>query len=88
MVTDWDCWREAEAGAEASEVMRVMAGNARIALDMLGHFARALPAKRDSSPIDCALDGAIVTHTAARDPALVARLGAVAGRVLRTGGGA
>ena len=88
MVTDWDCWREAEAGAEASEVIRVMAGNARIALDMLGHFARALPATREPSPIDRALDGAIVTHPAARDPALVARLGAVAGRVLRPASGA
>ena len=88
MVTDWDCWREAEAGAEASEVMRVMAGNARIALEMLGHFARALPATRAPSPIDRALDGAIVTHPAARDPALVARLDAVAGRVLRPASGA
>ena len=85
MVTDWDCWREGDAGAEASEVLRVMEGNVARALEMLGHFARGLPANRAASPIDRALDGAIVTRPTARDAALVARLGAVAGRVLRPG---
>ena len=83
MVTDYDSWREAEAGVDAAQVLEVMAGNAQIARDMVRKLAAKLPAKRTASPFDRALDGAIITAPAARDPALVLRLDAVAGRVLR-----
>jgi 5'-methylthioadenosine phosphorylase len=46
-------------------------------------LADLLPARRAPSPIDCALDHALITPPAARDPALLARLDAIAGRVLR-----
>jgi 5'-methylthioadenosine phosphorylase len=42
-----------------------------------------LPPERDPSPIDRALDGAIMTAPGARDGKLMAMLDAVAGRVLR-----
>ena len=83
MVTDYDSWREAEAGVDAAQVLAVMEGNAKIARDMINKLAAKLPAKRSASPFDRALDGAIVTAPAARDPALALRLDAVAGRVLR-----
>ena len=83
MVTDYDSWREAEAGVDAAQVLEVMAGNAQIARDMVRKLAAKLPAKRTASPFDRALDGAIITAPAARDPALALRLDAVAGRVLR-----
>ena len=83
MVTDYDSWREAEAGVDAAQVLAVMEGNAKIARNMVNKLAAKLPANRTASPFDRALDGAIVTAPAARDPALALRLDAVAGRVLR-----
>lgn len=82
MVTDYDSWREAEAGVEAGAVIEVMHRNVALANRVVRSFAAALPARRDPSPIDRALDYAVMTAKDARDPALVARLQAVAGRVL------
>ena len=82
MVTDYDAWREDEAGVEAAEVFATMKANAAIARAAMRHLAAALPARRDASPIDTALTHALATAPAQRDPAMVARLGAVAGRVL------
>ncbi|MDE2595606.1 MAG: S-methyl-5'-thioadenosine phosphorylase [Sphingomonadales bacterium] len=83
MVTDYDSWRAEEAGVEAAEVFAVMKANAERARAALRAFAAALPAARCASPIDTALDGAIVTAPAQRDRVLMAKLDAVAGRVLR-----
>lgn len=82
MVTDYDCWREAEKGVEAAEVFAVMKANAALAREAVRRLAEALPAERAPVPIDRALDHALVTATAARDPKLCAMLGAVAGRML------
>ena len=83
MVTDYDSWREAEEGVDAADVMRVMADNVRLARQVVRRFARLLPADREASPIDRALDNAIMTAPDKRDPVLMAKLHAVAGRVLR-----
>lgn len=83
MVTDFDSWREADAGVDAADVIAVMQRNVELARRVLGRFAAALPPKRDPSPIDTALDNAVMTARAQRDPVLVAQLDAVAGRVLR-----
>ena len=85
MVTDYDSWREEEAGVEAGAVIEVMHRNVALARRVVRGFAAALPASRAPSPIDRALDHAIMTAPEARDPALAARLGAVAGRVLGQG---
>lgn len=82
MVTDYDAWRESEAGVEAAEVFAVMAGNAERARAALARLAALLPPERSASPIDTALDHAVATAPAARDRALMAKLDAVAGRVL------
>jgi 5'-methylthioadenosine phosphorylase len=82
MVTDWDSWRDGEAGVEASQIMSVIAANVALALATIHALAAALPDEREASPIDTALDHAIVTDRAHWSPQLVARLGAVAGRVL------
>lgn len=81
MVTDYDSWREEEAGVEVSHVLEVMHGNARVARDSLRALAVSLPAERAPSPIDRALDHALITAPDARDPAVVARLDAVACRL-------
>jgi 5'-methylthioadenosine phosphorylase len=82
MVTDYDSWREAEAGVGLEEIMKTFAANVDKARGMLVELARALPPKRKPSPIDAALDGAIVTAPEMRDRSMVIRLGAIAGRVL------
>lgn len=83
MVTDYDAWRSDEAGVEAGDVLAVMHANVALAGKVLRRFLAGLPAERTPSPIDQALDHAIMTATAARDPELVAKLDAIAGRVLR-----
>ena len=82
MITDYDAWRESEAGVEAAEVFAVMAANAARARAAVRHLAALLPPVRPESPIDRALEHAFATAPGARDPQLVARLDAVAGRML------
>jgi 5'-methylthioadenosine phosphorylase len=82
MVTDFDSWRETEAGVDAAEVLKGMARSSDLARLIVRRFAKLLPKGRTPSPIDTALDHAVMTAPDARDPALVARLHAVAGRVL------
>lgn len=83
MVTDYDSWREAEAGVDMAAVLATMATSAETARSSVARLIDLLPAKRTASPIDTALDGAIVTAPDQRDGALAARLQAVAGRVLQ-----
>ena len=82
MVTDYDCWREEAAGVEVTDVLKVLHINADTARRLILQLAANLPAERTASPIDRCLDHAIITAPEARDPAMAARLDAVAGRVL------
>lgn len=84
MVTDYDCWHDGHDAVEVSHILEVMHANAAKAKALVAGLARTLPGlPRTPSPIDTCLDFAIVTPAEARDPDLVARLDAVAGRVLR-----
>lgn len=83
MVTDYDAWREGEAGVEVTDVLAVLTANAATARDLVAALAGALPAEREASPIDSNLDYAIITAPSARDPDLVAKLEVIAGRALR-----
>lgn len=85
MVTDYDCWREDEAAVDVAQVIAQLATNAALAQAMVMHLLRARPETRPPSPIDTCLDAALITAPAARDPELLARLDAVAGRALRQG---
>jgi 5'-methylthioadenosine phosphorylase len=82
MVTDYDCWREGEA-VEAAQILSVMRDNVEKARAALVALARSLPAERTPSPIDRALDGAIMTPRSDWDRQAAGRLDAVAGRYLR-----
>ena len=83
MVTDYDGWRVEEAGVEVSHILEVLGANAAKGRGLVLALARALAATpRTPSPHDTALEHAIITPTAHRDGALVAKLDAVAGRVL------
>lgn len=83
MVTDYDCWREEEAAVDVAQVIAQLSTNAEKARAMVVNLLRALPEQRSPSPIDTCLDTALITAPSARDPAVLARLDAVAGRVLR-----
>ena len=85
MVTDYDCWREGEDHVDVATVVARLGSNAATARMMLAELARALPAEREASPIDTNLDMALITAPEARDPALLAKLDAVAGRIVRSG---
>ncbi|MEI9851694.1 MAG: S-methyl-5'-thioadenosine phosphorylase [Sphingomonas sp.] len=82
MVTDYDCWREGEAAVDVAHVIAQLGANAEKARAMVMHLLRSLPAERPASPIDTCLDTALITAPQARDPAVLAKLDAVAGRVL------
>jgi 5'-methylthioadenosine phosphorylase len=84
MVTDYDCWREGGEAVEVSHILEIMAANSGKARGLVRRLVEALPAEREPSPIDTALDGAIITAPGSRDPAMVERLSAVAGRVLNS----
>lgn len=85
MVTDYDCWREEAAFVEVSEVIRQMHANGEIARKTVAELIAALPEERAPSPLDTVLDHALITDPAVRDPAMLARLDAVMGRVLAKG---
>lgn len=82
MVTDFDCWREDVAFVEVSAVITQMTANGEIARKAAEAFITGLPDKRSASPIDTVLDHAVITAQDARDPAMIAKLDAVARRVL------
>jgi 5'-methylthioadenosine phosphorylase len=84
MVTDYDCWHEEHGSVDVAGVLRVMAENREHVQRLLIRLIRDFPREHEPCPIgsDRALDHAIMTAPEAREPALLARLDAVAGRVL------
>lgn len=82
MVTDYDCWRKDTAFVEVSEVIEQMNANGAIARKAVELFVTGLPEERAASPLDTVLDHALITAPEARDRAMLAKLDAVAGRVL------
>ena len=83
MITDYDGWHEEFAPVEVADILAVLLENSAKARDAVQHLAAGLTGPRTASPIDTCLDGAIITAPEARDPGLVAKLDAVAGRALR-----
>ncbi len=75
MVTDYDSWRDAEAGVDVTQILAQMQANGDLARDTVAHFIAALPAVRAPSPIDTTLDTAIITSPDARDPARAGEAG-------------
>jgi 5'-methylthioadenosine phosphorylase len=82
MVTDYDCWRGGGEAVEVAAVIAQLMANAEVGRGLVVRLAGMLPPERSASPIDTVLDSAIITAPEARDPALLAKLDAVCGRVL------
>ncbi|KEO88709.1 5'-methylthioadenosine phosphorylase [Erythrobacter longus] len=84
MATDYDCWHEEEEAVDVAAVLKQMKANGALARKAVLNFIKALPKTRKASPIDTCLDESIITAPNERDPALLAKLDAVAGRVLKS----
>jgi len=85
MVTDYDCWHDDHQQVDIAAVLAVMKDNTEKAQRMIARLARDFPREHPACPIgsDKALEIAIVTAPDVRNPALLAKLDAVAGRVLQ-----
>jgi 5'-methylthioadenosine phosphorylase len=84
MVTDYDCWHPDHDEVDVAQVIATLGANAAHARALVAGLPALLGATRMPCPHGCdrALDNAIMTAPDKRDPALLARLDAVAGRVL------
>jgi 5'-methylthioadenosine phosphorylase len=87
MVTDYDCWHETHGPVDVASLLHVMHENNGRAQRLFARLARDFPAEHPPCPVgsDRALDTAILTRPDARDPELMKKLDAVAGRVLASG---
>jgi 5'-methylthioadenosine phosphorylase len=84
MVTDFDCWHPDHDAVTVQDIIKVLTANAERAKSLVARLARDFPREHEPCPIgsDRALDNALITAPEARDPALLRKLDAVAGRVL------
>src|SRR5665213_1772231 len=85
MVTDFDCWHPDHDAVTVQDIIKVLFENADRAKALVARLAREFPREHELCPIgsDRALDTALITAPEARDPALLKKLDAVAGRVLK-----
>jgi len=85
MVTDYDCWHPDHDHVDVAAVIRVLLGNAEKGQNLV---AKAVPYLRER-PAHCpqgcdrVLDTAMITAPEKRDPKVLKKLDAVAGRVLK-----
>jgi len=84
MVTDFDCWPPDHDAVTVQDIIKVLLANAENAKRLVARLARDFPREHEPCPIgsDRALDNALITAPEARDPELLKKLDAVAGRVL------
>jgi 5'-methylthioadenosine phosphorylase len=85
MVTDFDCWHPDHDAVTVQDIIKVLTANADKAKRLVARLAQVLPREHEPCPIgsDRALETALITAPEARDPAMIKKLDAVAGRVLR-----
>jgi 5'-methylthioadenosine phosphorylase len=85
MVTDFDCWHPDHDAVTVEDVVKVLHANSGHARELVAAVIPLLGAHTGACPHRCdrALDFAVITPPEARDPVAVARLDAIAGRVLR-----
>jgi 5'-methylthioadenosine phosphorylase len=85
MVTDYDCWHPEHEHVTVDAVIKVIHANAANARKLVCAMATRLGPERSPSPIgiENVLDVAVMTAPEKRDPKLIAKLDAVAGRILK-----
>ena len=84
MVTDYDCWHPQHDDVTVDMIVKTLLANADNARALIKIAAPLVAAHAGFCPHGCqtALEHALITAPEARDPAVVKRLDAVAGRVL------
>ncbi|RVV98548.1 S-methyl-5'-thioadenosine phosphorylase [Mesobaculum littorinae] len=84
MITDYDSWHPDHGAVDINDIIRILTGNADKGRGLVRRLPALLGADRAPCPHGCdrALEFALMTAPDKRDPDLLARLDAVAGRVL------
>ncbi|MEM6408346.1 MAG: S-methyl-5'-thioadenosine phosphorylase, partial [Pseudomonadota bacterium] len=84
MITDYDSWHPDHGEVDVTKIIETLMGNSAKAKGLVARLPGILGQDRAPCPHGCdrALEFAIITKPVARDPAVVAKLDAVAGRVL------
>jgi 5'-methylthioadenosine phosphorylase len=84
MVTDFDAWHPHHEAVDVAQVVKTMQSNGAMAKRFVMRLAKDFPREHQTCPVgsDRALDHAIMTAKEKRDPELIRKLDAVAGRVL------
>ena len=84
MITDFDSWHPDHGEVDVAQIIATLMGNADKGRSLVARLPALLGANRAPCPHGCdrALEHAILTAPEARDPTLLAKLDAVAGRVL------
>ena len=84
MITDYDSWHPEHGSVDITSIIATLQGNAGKARDLVGRLPALLGQERDDCGHGCdkALEFAIMTAPDKRDPKLIAKLDAIAGRVL------
>ena len=84
MVTDYDCWHQGHEDVSVETILEVLHANADKAKRLVQDLLPRLSDRKARCNAGChtALDTAVVTPPEARDPALLSKLDAVAGRIL------
>jgi 5'-methylthioadenosine phosphorylase len=84
MVTDYDCWHPGHDAVTVEAILSVLNANAAHARALIREVVPLLAGHQGTCREGCdhALEHALITAPGNRDPALLARLDAVAGRVL------
>ena len=85
MVTDYDCWHPDHDHVTVDAIVKVLLANADNGRALVKRVAPKLRGRPHACDQGChhALDSAIITAPDARDPAMIAKLDAIAGRVLK-----
>jgi len=84
MITDYDSWHPDHGAVDITQIIATLQGNGTKARDLVSRLPALLGADREDCPHYCdkALEYAIITAPDKRDPMLVSKLDAIAGRVL------
>jgi 5'-methylthioadenosine phosphorylase len=84
MITDFDSWHPDHGEVDVAQIIATLMGNAGKAKDTVVKLPELLGQTRNPCPNSCdrALEYAIITQPGNRDPEVLAKLDAVAGRVL------
>lgn len=84
MITDYDSWHPDHGEVDVTKIIATLTGNADKARGLISSLIKNTDANRAPCPHGCdrALEFAIITAPEARDPAVMLKLDAIAGRVL------